>query len=199
MQVFQQTAIAFFLCLVLVACKKDENSQEAVAHKANTKTVKMAEIQPFKANLSSTPKIDSAYLSCLFPDSLQFATLPKFSTMTGNTSHFGKLDNGISILTLRECSFDTEKRTVGIVMDMMLRNKDGEGLRFLGSVNMSMEGPTSGIFEVIEGYGKFKGFTGWIDTEGFLNTELGTIFLSVDGMITQPYNRSHGYFAKNKP
>lgn len=199
MQVFQRTVIALFSCLVLVACKRQESPQNAVTLKADADTAKRIEIQAFKANLSSTPNIDSVYLSCLFPDSLQFATLPKFSTMTGNTSHFGKLDNGKSTLSLRECYFDTEKQTVGIVMDMMLRNKVGEGLRFLGPVNMSMEGPTSGVFEVIEGYGKFKGFTGWIATEGFLNIELGTIFLSVDGIITQPNNRSHDYFAKNKP
>ena len=198
MQVFQRIAIALFSCLVLVACKRDELSKDAVALKANTDTAEMIEMQPFKANLSSTPNIDSEYISCVFPDSFTFTTVPKFSTMTGNTSHFGKLDRSKSPMTIRECSFDTEKKTVGIVMDMMLRNKDGEGLRFLGSVNLSIEGPTSGIFEVIEGYGKFKGFTGWIAAEGFLNTKLGTIFLSVDGMITQPNNRYRSYFVRSE-
>jgi len=198
MQVFQRTAIALFSCLVLVACKREELSQDEVTLKANTDTAKMIEIQPFKANLSSTPNIDSEYISCVFSDSFTFTTVPKFSTMTGNTSHFGKLDRSKSPLTIRDCSFDLEKQTIEIVMVMMFRNKDGEGLRFIGSVNLSLEGPTSGIFEVIEGYGKFKEFTGWIDTEGFLNTELGTIFLSVDGMITQPNNKSRSYFARNE-
>ena len=198
MKEFQRTAIAFFSCLVLVACQKDEYSLDAVTHKANTDTVQMIEMLPFKANLSSTPNIDSEYISCVFPDSFTFATVPKFSTMTGNTSHFGKLDTSKSLLTVRNCSFDLETQTVEIVMDMTFRDKNGEGLKFLGAVNLSLEGPTSGVFEVIEGYGTFKGFTGWIATEGFLNTDLGTIFLSVDGMITQPNNRFRSYFARNE-
>jgi len=198
MQVFQRIGIALFSCLVLFACKRQELSQDTMTPKANSDTAKMIEIQPFKANLNSTPNIDLEYISCVFPDSFSFATVPKFSTMTGNTSHFGKLDNSKSPLILRECSLDTETQTVKIVWDMTFRNKEGEGLRFLGAVNLSIEGPTSGVFEVIEGYGKFKGFTGWITTEGFLNTELGTIFLSVDGMITQPNNRSRSYYARNE-
>ena len=198
MQVFQRTAIALFSCLVLVACKREELSQDKVTHNANTDTAEMIEMQPFKANLSSIPNIDSEYISCVFPDSFTFATVPKFSTMNGNTSHFGKLDKSISPLIIRECSFVKEKQTVEIVMEMTFRSKNGEGLKFLGAVNLSLEGPTSGVFEVIEGYGKLQGFTGWIDTEGFLNTELGTIFLSVEGMITQPNDRSRSYFAQNQ-
>jgi hypothetical protein len=198
MKVFQRTAIAFFSCLVLVACKREEYSQDTVTLKANTDTVQTIEMLPFKANLSSTPNIDSEYISCVFPDSFTFATVPKFSTMTGNTSHFGKLDKRKCALTVRDCSFDIETQTVEIVMDMTFRNKNGEGLKFLGAVNMSLEGPTSGVFEVIEGYGKFNGFNGWIATEGFINTALGTIFLSVDGMITQPNNRFRSYFVRNE-
>lgn len=198
MKEFQRIMIVFFSFLVLVTCKRKEYSQEAVTLKANSDTVKMIEMQPFKANLSSTPNIDSEYISCEFPDSFTFATIPIFSTMTGNTSHFGKLDKRKSALTVRDCSFDTVTQTVKIVMDMTFKNKNGEGLKFLGAVNLSIEGPTSGVFEVIEGYGKFKGFTGWIATEGFINTELGTIFLSVDGMITQPNNRFRSDFARNE-
>lgn len=198
MKVFQPLAIAFFSCLVLVTCKREEYSQDAETLKANTNADKMIEMLPFKANLSSIPNIDSEYISCLFPDSFTFATVPKFSTTTGNTSHFGKLDKSKSLITVRDCSFDTETQTVEIVMDMAFRNKYGEGLKFLGTVNLNIEGPTLGVFEVIEGYGKFKGFNGWIATEGFLNTDLGTIFLSVDGMITQPNNRFHSDFARNE-
>ena len=139
MKVFQQIAIAFFSCLVLVACKREEYSQDTVTLKANTDTVHMIEMQPFKANLSSTPNIDSEYISCVFPDSFTFAIVPKFSTMTGNTSHFGKLDRRKSPLTIRECSFDAETQTVEMVMDMTFRNKNGEGLKFLGAVNLSLE------------------------------------------------------------
>ena len=39
---------------------------------------------------------------------------------------------------------------------------------------------------------------GWIAAEGFLNTDLGTIFLSVDGMVTQPNNKFRNYFARNE-
>ncbi len=198
MQVFQRIVIALFSCLVLVACKREELSQDEATLKANTNTAEMIEMQSFKANLSSTPNIDSEYISCVFPDSFTFANVPKFSTMTGNTSQFGKLDKSISPLTIRECSFDKEKQTVEIVMDMTFRNKNGEGLKFLGAVNLSIEGPTSGVFEVIEGYGKFEGFTGWIAAEGFLNTDLGTIFLSVDGMVTKPNNKFRTYFARNQ-
>ena len=198
MKVFQQIAIVFFASLVLVACKREKNSQDVVTLNSSTDTEKMIEILPLKANLISTPNVASDSITYVFPDSFMFASVPKFSTLTGNTSQFGKLNGSKSSLTIRECSLDAETQTVEIVMDMTLRNKNGEGLRFLGAVNLSIEGPTSGVFEVIEGYGKFKGFTGWIAAEGFLNTDLGTIFLSVDGMITQPNNRSRTYFARNE-
>ncbi len=198
MKEFQRTAIAIITCLVLVACKREKNSQDVVTLNSNTDTEKMIEILPIKANLISTPIVASDSITCEFPDSFVFATVPKFSTLTGNTSQFGKLNGSKSSLTVRECSLDAETQTVEIVMDMTLRNKNGEGLRFLGAVNLSIEGPTSGIFEVIEGYGKFKGFTGWIAAEGFLNTDLGTIFLSVDGMVTQPNNKFRTYFARNE-
>ena len=198
MKVFQQIAIVFFASLVLVACKREKNSQDVVTLNSSTDTEKMIEILPLKANLISTPNVASDSITYVFPDSFMFASVPKFSTLTGNTSQFGKLNGSKSSLTIRECSLNAETQTVEIVMDMTLRNKNGEGLRFLGAVNLSIEGPTSGVFEVIEGYGKFKGFTGWIAAEGFLNTDLGTIFLSVDGMITQPNNRSRTYFARNE-
>jgi len=198
MKLFQRTTIAFFSCLVLVTCKREESSQDAVTLKANSDTAKMIEMQPFKANLNSTPIIDSEYIAFEFPDSFRVVTVPKLSTMTGNTSHFGKLDSSKSPLTVRDCSFDTETQTVKIVMDITFRNKNGEGLKFLGAVNLSIEGPISGVFEIIEGYGEFNGFIGWIATEGFLNTDLGTIFLSVDGMITQPNNEFRNYFARSE-
>ena len=87
MQVFQRTAIALFSFLVLGACKREELAQDKVTHKASSDTAEMIEMQPFKANLSSIPNIESEYISCVFPDSFTFATVPKFSTMTGNTSH----------------------------------------------------------------------------------------------------------------
>ena len=198
MKVFQQIAITFSACLVLVACKREKYPQDVVTLNSNTDTEKMIEILPIKANIISTPNVASDSITCVFPDSFMFASVPKFSTLTGNTSQFGKLNGSKSSLTIRECSFDAETQTVVIVMDMTLRNKNGEGLRFLGTVNLSIEGPTSGVFEVIEGFGKFEGFTGWIAAEGFLNTDLGTIFLSVDGMITQPNNKFRTYFARNE-
>ena len=198
MKVFQQIAIVFFSCLLLVACSRKEYSQDTVTLNANTNTDKPIEMLPFKANLSSTPTSDSVYISFEFPGSFMAVTVPKFSTMTGNTSHFGKLDKNKSLLTVRDCSLDIETQTVEMVIDITFRNKNGEGLQFLGAVNVSLEGPTSGFFEVIEGYGEFKGFTGWVATEGFLNTQLGTIFLSVDGMITQPNRELRTYFARNQ-
>ena len=198
MKVLQQIAIVFFASLVLVACKRKKNSQDVVTLNSNTDTEKMIEILPIKANLISTPNVASDSITYVFPDSFMFASVPKLSTLTGNTSQFGKLNGSKSSLTIRECSLDVETQTVEIVMDMTLRNKNGEGLRFLGAVNLSIEGPTSGVFEVIEGYGKFEGFIGWIAAEGFLNTDLGTIFLSVDGMVTQSNNKFRTYFARNE-
>jgi len=198
MKGFQRTSIVFFSCLLWVACSREEYSQDVVTLKANTNTENTIEMLSFKANLSSTPTIDSAYISCMFPDSFMDATVPKFSTITGQTSHFGNLDKSKSLLTVRDCSVNTITQTVEMVMVMTLRNKNGEGLQFLGVVNVSLEGTTSGVFEVIEGFGEFKGFTGWVATEGFLNSQLGTIFLSVDGMISQPNKESRTYFARNQ-
>ena len=198
MKVFQQIAIVFLSCVLSVGCSRKEYSQDVVTLNARTNTDKPIEMLSFKANLSSTPTGDSAYISFEFPDSFMVATVPKFSTMTGHTSHFGKLDKSKSQLTVRACSLDIETQTVEMVMVMTIRSKNGEGLQFLGVVNVSLEGSTSGVFEVIEGYGDFKGFTGWVVTEGFLNSQLGTIFLSVDGMITQPNKELRTYFARNQ-
>ncbi|MBT8299142.1 MAG: hypothetical protein KJO52_12480 [Maribacter sp.] len=198
MKDFQRTVIAFIVCLVLVACQKEKNSQDVVTLNSNSDTEKMVEILPIRANIISAPNVASDSITCVFPDSFVFVTIPEFSSLTGNTSQFGKLDKSRSHLIVRECSLNIETQTVDLVLDMILRNKNGEGLKFLGALNVNIEGPTSGVFEVIAGYGKFRGFTGWITTEGFLNTDLGTLFLSADGMINQPNNEFRTYFARNE-
>ena len=43
MKEFQQIAIAFFTCLVLVACKREKNPQDVVTLNSNTDTEKMIE------------------------------------------------------------------------------------------------------------------------------------------------------------
>lgn len=185
MKTLRRTSIGFIAAMVLISCKTDEFSQESLLVKAKTETIQEPEMLPFKANINSVPNIDSEFITYVFPDSGVVSFFPKFSTLTGMTTYLGKLDRSQSPLTVRNCSLDQETANVESVLDMTLKNKKGDGLRFLGTVLLSVNGPTSGILEVIEGYGEFKGATGWIAAEGFVNTDVETTFLSVEGMVTQ--------------
>ena len=186
MKVLQCTMIVFFACLVLISCRTDDFSLDPEKLEAHIETINELEMLSFKANLSSVPNIDSEFITYVFSDSKVVSAFPKFSTLTGKTTYLGELDQNKSAFTVRDCSQDEETSIVESILDMTLRNRKGDGLRFLGSVTLGVGGPTWGNFEVIEGYGEFKDATGWLAAEGFVNIDMATIFLCVDGMVTPP-------------
>ncbi len=113
----------------------------------------------------------------------------KVNAVEGNATHLGILDRDQSPLYVVDCILNIdnpEDPKVVVTLDMTFKNKKGHGIRILGQSTISLAGPASGNYEIIEGYGKFSGAEGTVKTTGFFNAETASADFKVDGMVTQP-------------
>ena len=149
----------------------------------NTERIKMV---PFKGNFVSTPA-DVILIDCpdINPTGIVIPA-PKINVVNGNATHLGILDDINSPLIVEECAFDSQTGFLTVTLNITLINRNGDGIRFLVVSNISLEGPASGNYNIVEGFGKFEGATGSLITEGFFNGETGVAEFSADGFVTQP-------------
>ena len=177
------TSLSF---LFILSCAKDEMADDALFLKASTSKKSEVKMVPFKGDFLSTP--NGMELVVCIPQEAEVA-VPKINATEGNATHLGILDRGQSPLFVVDCNLnfdDPEDPKVITTLDITLRNKKGDGVRLLGQSTISLLGPASGSYEIIEGFGKFSGATGSATTTGFFNPEVGSAEFTVDGMVTQP-------------
>jgi len=171
------------------ACEKDALNTEESYLKASVEEMEEVKMVPFKGNFVSTPA-SNELIACTEPGTDPFQG-PKFNLVTGNATHLGFIDPGVpdqpnSTLLIESCFFDVETGILSVTLNITFKNKKGDGIRILGISNISVEGPASGSYEVVEGFGKFEGATGNITTKGFFNAETAVAEFRAEGMVTQP-------------
>ena len=169
-----------------LGCEKEDLTQDASYLKALDKQTEKIKTVPFKGNFVSTPA-DVVLIECadINPTGVVIPA-PKINVVKGNATHLGILDQMNSPLIVEECSFDSNTGILTVTLNITVKNKNGDGIRFLGESNISIEGPASGTYNIVEGYGKFEGATGSLTTNGFFNGETGVAEFSAEGFITQP-------------
>lgn len=177
---------SFIVLFVTLGCEKEDLNQDAIYLKASAKKTEEIKMVPFKGNLVSTPA-DVVLIDCadINPGDL-VVSAPKINVVTGNATHLGILDQINSPLIVEDCSFDSNTGFLIVTLNITLKNKKGDGIRFLGVSNISVEGPASGNYDIVEGFGKFEGATGSLTTKGFFNGETGVAEFSADGFVTKP-------------
>ena len=172
--------------LIVLSCTKDEVADDAFYLKTSISKRNDVKMVPFKGDFLSTPN-GVELLVCIPPEVA--VAVPEINAVEGNATHLGILDRDQSPLFVVDCALnndDPQNPKVITTLDITLRNKKGDGLRLLGQSVISLLGPASGTYEIIEGFGKFSGATGSATTDGFFNPEAGSAVFSVDGMVTQP-------------
>lgn len=178
---------SFIILFATMGCEKEELNQDASFLKATVKKMEEVKMVPFKGKFLSTPA-DVILIECadINPGTGVVVPALKFNIVSGNASHLGILDAANSPLIVEDCSFDSQTGFLAVTLNITYKNKNGDGIRVLGISNISIEGPASGSYEVVEGYGKFEGATGSMTTEGFFNGETGVAEFSAEGFVTQP-------------
>lgn len=177
------TSLSFLLAL---SCTKDEAADDALFLKTSISKRHDVKMVPFKGDFLSTPN-GMELVVCIPPEAE--VAVPEINAVEGNATHLGILDRDQSPLLVVDCNLnfdDPDDPKVVTTLDITLRNKKGDGVRLLGQSTISLSGPASGSYEIIEGFGKFSGATGAATTNGFFNPEAGSAAFKVDGMVTQP-------------
>jgi hypothetical protein len=180
---FFLTSVAFLLAL---SCVKDEVTDDALFLKTSVSEMDEVKMVPFKGDFLSTPN-DIELVLCIPPEAE--VAVPKINAVEGNATHLGILQRDQSPLFVVDCYLnfdDPEDPKVITTLDITLRNKKGDGIRLLGQSTISLSGPASGSYEIVEGFGKFSGATGSATTTGFFNPEAGSAAFSLKGSVTQP-------------
>jgi hypothetical protein len=170
---------AVFLGIVLIACEKDSfttTPDEPIDTRAPEEVV-----IPFKGKFISTPTSYDEWTDCGYGVMLTIN-----NAVSGNATHLGELDMAQSPLYGVDCSFDPATGIVTATLDMTFMNYAGDGLRILGQSDMSVNGPASGSYTVMEGFGKLAGATGDLNTKGQLDPATITAEFEVYGKITVP-------------
>ncbi len=186
MKLFAKIFLTSLSFLVVVSCTNDEVTDDAVFLKTSISKKNDVKMVPFKGDFLSTP--NGMELVVCIPPEAEIA-VPEINAGEGNATHLGILDRDQSPLFVVDCNLnfdDPEDPKVITTLDITLRNKKGDGIRLLGQSTISLSGPASGSYEIIEGFGKFSGATGSAKTTGFFNPEAGSAEFNVDGMVTQP-------------
>lgn len=169
-----------------ISCEKEDLIQDESYLNASFKKTEETKMVPFKGKFVSTPA-DIILIDCadINPSGL-IIQAPKINVVNGNATHLGILDQINSPLIAEECSFDSMTGILTVTLNVTLKNIKGDGIRFLGESNISLEGPASGNYNIVEGFGKFEGATGSLKTKGFFNGETGVAEFSAKGFVTQP-------------
>lgn len=185
MNLLRKAGLLLLPVLFFMACEKDEPISDPInlkAHVANSEEVKMV---PFKGNFVSFPIAPDPF-DCVDPDTGSVVQAALFNAIKGNATHIGVLDPEQSPLAPVSCLLEEAEGRLTVGLDMTFVNKKGDGIRILGESVINLDGSATGSFDIIDGFGKFEGATGWVDTEGFFNFENGVATYSGDGMVTQP-------------
>ena len=141
---------------------------------------------PFKGTFQSTPG-GYEMIECFDPSNGYSIMGPVFNLMTGNATHLGILDRESSPLIIADCELDLEEGVLIGTLDMTFKNKNGDGIRILGQSIMGLYGqPSSGEYEVIEGYGKFEGALGHMTSKGVVDFDVAVADFTVEGVVSQP-------------
>lgn len=188
METAMKSAKAFltglFVLFAIGACEKDALNTEEAYLKASAEKMEEIKMVPFKGNFVSRPASEEL-IACAEPGTDPFMG-PKFNLVSGNATHLGIMDQPNSPLTIESCSFNATTGILTVTLDITFKNKNGDGIRILGVSNISVAGPASGSYDVVDGFGKFQGATGSITTTGFFNAETAVAEFSAEGMVTQP-------------
>ncbi len=190
MKVFKHTFIVVLAGLVLLACEKEELNLDSTTVKAKMEKSDEVKMVPFKAKLSSFPTGEDV-IPCYIPNvpndpNGDYPEAFINNAVDGNATHLGNLDWNQSPLIVVDCTLNPLEQTITTTLHMTFMNKKGDGLLFHGPATLSIEGPSWGSFEIVEGYGKFEGALGEIETEGFFDINTGRTVFSAKGMVTQP-------------
>ena len=182
MKTLRLVLVSFIVLFSSLGCEREDldNLNDSARGVEELKMV------PFKGKFVSTPA-DVVVIGCadINPTGV---VLPAavFNIVSGNATHLGKIDQMNSPLLVEECSFDSQTGFLTVTLNITVKNKKGDGIRFLGVSNISVEGPASGNYDIVEGFGKFENAAGTLTTTGFFNGETGVANFSADGYITQP-------------
>ena len=182
MKTLKLVLVSFIVLLSSLGCEREDLDYL----NDSVKGVEEIKMVPFKGKFVSTPA-DVVLIECadVNPTGVVLPAL-KFNVVNGNATHLGVLDQMNSPLIAEECSFDSQTGFLTVTLNITVKNKKGDGIRFLGVSNISLEGPASGSYDIVEGYGKFENAMGTLTTTGFFNGETGVAQFSADGYITQP-------------
>jgi hypothetical protein len=178
----------FIILFAAIGCEKDEVGEDALYMKASLKKSEEIKTVPFKGNFISSPSAQVPIVCSgdNFPGTTEPLVAAKINKVEGNATHLGILDDMNSPLIAEACNLDVQAGILSVTLNITFKNKKGDGIRILGVSNISLEGPASGSYEVVEGFGKFQGATGSISTTGFFNTETGVAEFRAEGSVTQP-------------
>jgi hypothetical protein len=171
-----------------IGCENNELSEDALYMKASLKKSSEMKMVPFKGNFISSPSAPDPIVCSGDNDPATGEPLvaAKINKVEGNATHLGILDDMNSVLIAEDCNLDTQAGILSVTLNITFKNKKGDGIRILGVSNITLEGPASGSYEVIEGFGKFEGATGSITTKGFFNGVTGVAEFRAEGFVTQP-------------
>lgn len=184
MKVFKLVLIVLFAGLFFMSCSQEDGliqKSSDLDDIANSKDIKMV---PFKGNFSSIP-VSPEPIPCTFQGQPSPVEALIYNTISGNATHLGKIDPTLSPLIVVNCILNDEE-SITTTLEMTFRNKNGDGIKVYGDAVLNIAGPSSGYFDIIEGYGKFEGATGWMATAGMFNIDQGTTVYSAEGRISQP-------------
>jgi hypothetical protein len=175
--------IALIATLVITACQKDDIALFS-DDQVEMRNGEEPQMVPFKGDFAISP-IGTEMIACFDPEANY--TIPTFSNhaVNGNATHLGLIDPMQSQFNVVECALNIQEQLATFTDEIILKNKKGDGLFFLGNSTASLAGPGTGYYVVVEGYGKFENATGWINTIGNISGPDGPVF-AVDGMVTQP-------------
>ena len=185
MKNFKLVFRTFLAVFVLAACSTDRLNENPTYLELRSDNSTEIKVVPFKGNFESFP-VDVVLIDCVDPDSGAAIPAPSINAVSGNATHLGLLDVYQSSLIVVECVLDPIGESVITTLDMYLVNSGGDGIHIFGESTLTFAGPSFGNFEIIEGFGKFEGASGSIETTGFFNFENGTTQFRAEGFVTQP-------------
>jgi len=178
-----------YLCLVTLmgalfyACTEGDIFQSSIEENSKPGV----EMVPFKGKFQSVP---AGYdmVTCLDPVYGVEVQAVYENTVSGNATHLGVLDPAESKLFVVDCELNLESELLIGTLEMTFLNKKGDGIKVLGVSRMGLYGnPSSGEYDVIEGYGKFEGAAGHLTSTGLVNFDTGVADFKMDGLITKPH------------
>lgn len=184
MKVFKLVFLVLFAGLFFMACSQEDGLIQKSTDLNDVVKNEVIKMVPFKGNFSSAP-ISPEPIPCTVQGQPTPIEALVYNAVSGNATHLGKIDPMRSPLIVVNCILNDEE-SITTTLEMTFRNKKGHGIKVYGDVVLNIAGPTAGYFEIIEGYGKFEGASGWIETAGMFDISQGKTVYKAEGLISQP-------------